>query len=131
MTISLNIDRAIQMAGTTTGQERAWWCNHIDYLQALSANREIYRGLRAQAGTLGMDAEAFDTKVRAEIDEDAAGGDSGEWVRAAQEVLGAELMTSAYAECPDAEPDGWHAACWNRHIWNKACDNALLDNAVW
>ena len=105
--------------------ERRWWSQHARYLRGCIDNAPAYRALRAQAGTLGMAPAAFDRACKEEIDEDRAGDDSGEWIRAARCVVASLLPQDS--GCPGyPEPDGaWERQQWERQQWYRACDAAL------
>jgi hypothetical protein len=115
---------------TRPAAERRWWADHVAYLEALPANRAEYRDCRAKAADYGLDAAAFDAAVLVELDEDEAGNDSSEWVRAARWVL-----TSAQLEADDGvgdyePPADWEDREYRRHLWARSCD-AALDDRPW
>jgi hypothetical protein len=129
MTHADQITAAAARAADTTrpAAERRWWADHVAYLQALPAHRAAYREIRA--ATPLTDA-AFDDACRAEVDEDVAGDDAGEWVRAARVVQTRTLLAALDDYEPDYdEPD--EAQQWARAIWNRACDDALDHPADW
>jgi hypothetical protein len=91
--------------------EQQWKASYEAYKTALPANRAAYKAIREDAP---VEASEFDRLVRAEVDIDCAGNDSGEWVRAAREVadrLWTEWNNSqnwGYTECYGYEPDSDH-----------------------
>ena len=105
---------------------KVWKASYDAYKAAAEANRPVYRAIRKDAGLLGMDAAAFDAACRAEIDEDVAADDSGEWIRAARVVL------DGLAPEPECEPAGWEEKAWAAAQWARACDYQLqLDDQRW
>jgi hypothetical protein len=97
----------------------AWKAAHEAYKAKAEANRPVYRAIRDDAVLLGMTAAGFEAAVRAEVDEDVAAEDSGEWIRAARMVR-LPLLPDEPDECAD------EAAAWERAVWERAC-NADLD----
>ena len=118
------INRALN---ANTPSERRWWQAHHAYLTAVPASRAAYRAIRDQAAELGMDAPGFDAACRAEIDEDVAGNDSGEWVRAAREVFDI-CEQCAYETLSMSEPN--EEEMYEKAMWIRSC-NAALEDGPW
>jgi hypothetical protein len=99
----------------------AWKRAHNAYKVQAAANRPIYKAMQADAIDLGVTAAEFNSLCRAEIDEDVAADDSGEWLRAARVVL--DSLVQGQAETDEVQWD--EGAEWRAHVWNRACDHQL------
>ena len=82
--------------------EQQWKASYKVYKAALPANRAAYKAARADAP---IEASEFDRLVRAEVNIDLAGNNSGEWVRAAKAV--SDRLWSDYDNSIE-EPDSDH-----------------------
>jgi hypothetical protein len=125
------IAHALALAAKADSPRQArWFRDHAAYLRALDANRETYRLLADESGLSMAD---FNALTRAEIDEDRAGDDSGEWVRAARVVVDRIVDARVAAERARVETpefyyaDGeWNEAeAYRRAVWSRACDAQL------
>lgn len=94
------ITEALETAARTTGDESRWNLAHAEYIKNATADRVLYRALLGDAADMGVDAAAFNAKVRSGIDAEAAANDTAEWTRVGLEVLSSLVVHGDYTEEP-------------------------------